>query len=268
MMVTDVTKLRQTLLNLLSNASKFTERGTITLTVERLSGTDAEDRIRFTVADTGIGMTAQQMSNLFQPFVQADSSTTRKYGGTGLGLAITKRIAEMMAGKIDVTSQPGHGSTFILELPAEVRPTSTAANTPGNTMGFPHSAGHILVIDDDPDVTTLMHRFLSKEGFHVRIANDGPTGIKLAKQLKPAAITLDVMMPEMDGWSVLAALKADPELADVPVILVTIVENQDLGYALGAANYLTKPIQLATVSRSAQTVRYPTVSLPHHGGRR
>jgi signal transduction histidine kinase/DNA-binding response OmpR family regulator len=256
MMVTDVTKLRQTLLNLLSNASKFTERGTITLTVERLSGTDAEDRIRFTVADTGIGMTAQQMSNLFQPFVQADSSTTRKYGGTGLGLAITKRIAEMMAGKIDVTSQPGHGSTFILELPAEVRPTSTAAKTPGNTMGFPHSAGHILVIDDDPDVTTLMHRFLSKEGFHVRIANDGPTGIKLAKQLKPAAITLDVMMPEMDGWSVLAALKADPELADVPVILVTIVENQDLGYALGAANYLTKPIQwqqLAEVLRQYGT---------------
>jgi CheY-like chemotaxis protein len=238
----DLTKVRQSLFNLLSNASKFTENGTITLTVSR-QNIDERDWIQFQVSDTGIGMTPEQMGRLFQAFTQADASTTRKYGGTGLGLAITKKFCQMMGGDIMVESLSGKGSTFTVQLPVEVEKL-TKVETPEQPQGDSPSdqQNTILVIDDDPTIHDLMKRFLTKQGFQVRTANSGLEGLRLAKELQPEAITLDVMMPGMDGWAVLAALKADPETAHIPAIVMTIVDDQNLGYALGAADYILKPI--------------------------
>ncbi|HXV43942.1 MAG TPA: response regulator, partial [Anaerolineae bacterium] len=268
LMRADLTKVRQSLFNLLSNASKFTEQGTITLTVERMKDESGRMKLEeklhpsslilhpsrewlvFTIADTGIGMNAEQIDKLFEAFVQADASTTRKYGGTGLGLAITQRFCWMMGGDIAVKSTPGQGSTFTIWLPAEVtelriEPAGLFSDdtfAPVFVGPKPVDATTILVIDDDSTVHDLMRRFLSKEGFWVETAASGESGLILAKQLRPAAITLDVMMPGMDGWAVLTALKADPDLADIPVIMLTMVDDKNLGYTLGASDYLTKPI--------------------------
>ncbi len=238
----DLTKVRQTLFNLLSNASKFTEKGTIRLEVARHPA-DGGDRLTFRVVDSGIGMTPEQLAKLFQPFTQADASTTRAYGGTGLGLAISRRFCRMMGGDISVTSTPGRGSTFTVTLPAEV--DATAAEEPAAAAPappVPAGAATILVIDDDPTVRDLMQRFLGKEGFAVRTAASGPEGLTLARELRPTGITLDVMMPGMDGWAVLTALKADPGTATIPVIMVTVLDNKEMGFALGAVDYLTKPV--------------------------
>ena len=262
----DVTKVRQSLFNLLSNASKFTEKGVITLTVSRESkgrGAGAQGReddsprppspsaplpddwIIFTVSDTGIGMTSEQLGRLFQAFTQADSSTARKYGGTGLGLALTRHFCQLMGGDVSAERRPGQGTTFIIRLPAEV-PDPTARPTPAAGIRAAPAptaqAGTLLVIDDDPLMGDWLRRFVSREGFQVETAMDGQAGLRRAKELHPDAITLDVMMPEMDGWSVLSALKSDPDLSDIPVIMLTLAEDRDKGYALGAADYLTKPI--------------------------
>ena len=234
----DLTKVRQSLFNLLSNASKFTDAGTITLNVARRN-----DRMLFRISDTGIGMTDEQIARLFQPFTQADLSTTRQYGGTGLGLTITKKFCEMMGGEIRVESQPGHGSTFTIELPAQVGEASPAGELDAAAQfNVAPDAPLILVIDDDPAVQDLMQRFLNREGFRVASALSGQTGLQLAEELQPAAITLDVMMPGTDGWAVLSALKANPRTHDLPVIMLTIMDDRNLGYALGAAEYLNKPI--------------------------
>jgi signal transduction histidine kinase/CheY-like chemotaxis protein len=238
----DVTKVRQALLNLLSNACKFTERGTITLAVSR-EPLDGQDSIVFTVRDTGIGMTPEQLARLFEAFSQADAATTRKYGGTGLGLALSRRLCRMMGGDVSAGSEAGRGSTFTIRLPAwvtEVREPSAAPAPPA--AAAPAPLGTVLVIDDEVSVRDLMQRFLVKEGFRVVIAAGGDEGLRRAREVHPDAITLDVMMPGMDGWAVLAALKADPAVADIPVIMLTIVDDRNLGYALGAADYLTKPI--------------------------
>jgi PAS domain S-box-containing protein len=246
----DVTRVRQILFNLLSNASKFTENGTVTVHVERKTE-QGQEFVAFRVADTGIGMTPEQVENLFQPFSQADSSTTRKYGGTGLGLAISRRFCEMMGGDIQVESTPGKGSTFTARIPGVVQPTTgqEAAVEPTPEEEPTDSAPLLLVIDDEPTVRDLLVRFLSKEGFQVRTAADGAEGLELAARLRPDAIILDVMMPRVDGWAVLSALKADPQLALVPVILLTIVDNKTLGYTMGAAEYLTKPIDREQLMR-------------------
>jgi len=240
----DLTKTRQALLNLMSNASKFTEQGTVTLEAAREPSADgAGESMVFRVKDTGIGMTDEQVARLFRPFTQADASTTRKYGGTGLGLTITRRFCQMMGGDVEVESAPGKGSTFTVRLPAVVvgRPASEVVEEPRAEP--PEGVGNlVLVIDDDPTVRDLMRRTLEKEGFRVRQASGGVEGLRMARQYRPDAITLDVMMPGMDGWSVLSALKSDPLLADTPVVMVTIVDDKNLGYALGAADYLTKPI--------------------------
>jgi CheY-like chemotaxis protein len=241
----DLTKVRQALFNLLSNACKFTERGTITLEV--VSNTaDGLAWITFRIADTGIGMTAEQMGKLFQAFSQADASTTRRYGGTGLGLAITRHFCQMMGGDITVESTTGQGSTFTIRLPAQVVDPRTvlvaAPPTPPTSAPSLPGARPVLVIDDDPTVHDLMQRFLGKEGMQVVTAASGEEGLRLAHALHPVAITLDVLMPGMDGWAVLAALKADPALADIPVIMLTIIDNQHMGYTLGATDYLTKPV--------------------------
>ncbi|MGH6981858.1 MAG: ATP-binding response regulator, partial [Stellaceae bacterium] len=238
----DSMRLRQILLNLLSNACKFTDKGSVTLTVSR----DGE-RVRFAVADTGIGMTPEQMSRLFQEFTQADSSTTRKYGGTGLGLAITDRLCAMMGGSIAVDSKPGVGTTFAVLLPARRGGADAVPDMAPAAMGLVRGAAagrtnRVLVIDDDPTVRDLMRRYLSREGFDVVTAQDGAEGMALARELEPSVITLDIMMPGTDGWAVLQLLKADPKVANIPVIMISILDEQQKGIALGASGYLSKPI--------------------------
>jgi hypothetical protein len=263
----DLTKVRQVLFNLLSNACKFTEKGTITLRVERASGGDAGSsgrdarapQLTFHVSDTGIGMTAEQISRLFEAFAQADASTTRKYGGTGLGLAISRRFCRLMGGDLAVNSISGHGSTFAVTLPAEVKESGGAAEPIGKSSAPPNNTGlRVLVIDDEPMARDLIERALSKEGFHVELAADGRSGLALAKKLKPQAITLDVMMPGMDGWAVLTALKSDPVTADIPVIMLTVVDEKQIGFALGAADYFTKPIDWGRLSSALEKYRKPT----------
>jgi PAS domain S-box-containing protein len=233
---TDMTKLRQVLLNLLSNAAKFTERGTITLTGERHREGE-QDWLVLRVHDTGIGMTPEQVDKLFQAFSQADSSTTRKYGGTGLGLAISQQFCQLMGGEITVESTSGVGTVFTVRLPI-VSPSLPQMEA------LPRGSGNrrVLVVDDDPQVGDLLRRFLTKEGFEVVATTEGAQVLSLARQIQPQAITLDVMMPDVSGWSVLAELKADPELSSIPVIILSMVDDQRVGFALGATDYLTKPI--------------------------
>jgi GAF domain-containing protein/DNA-binding response OmpR family regulator len=238
----DLTKVRQALFNLLSNACKFTDRGTISLVVAR-EATDGQDWMVFSVTDTGIGMTPEQLTRLFEAFSQADAATTRKYGGTGLGLALSRRLCRMMGGDVTVESESERGSTFTIRLPARVAEAAEEPVAPAPLADHgPPGVGTVLVIDDEPAVRDLMQRFLSKEGFRVVAAASGEEGLRWARELRPDAITLDVMMPGMDGWAVLSALKADPEVAEIPVIMLTIVDDRNLGYALGASDYLTKPI--------------------------
>ncbi len=263
-MRSDVTKVRQMLFNLLSNASKFTARGTIALQVgrERVNGVEW---ISFSVSDTGIGMTSEQTSRLFQAFTQADTSTTRKYGGTGLGLAISRQFCHIMGGEITVSSTPGEGSTFTVRLPAIVTESKAdvlprSEETASTTEQVSEGAPIVLVIDDDPTVHDLVNRFFNKEGLKMIGARSGEEGIRLAKELHPAVITLDVLMPGMDGWAVLTKLKADPALSEIPVIMLTIMDEKQMGYALGAADYLTKPIdweRLAAVLQRYQCARPP-----------
>ncbi len=244
-MTADLTKFRQVMFNLLSNAAKFTSEGTITLAVERDG-----DRVSLRVSDSGIGMNEEQLGRLFQTFSQADASTTRKYGGSGLGLAISRHFCRMMQGDITVTSVAGQGSTFAVTLPMTVvaeqaAPVSAAPAIEG--LELPADARSVLVIDDDPSVHDLLRRSLSKAGFHVETAASGPEGLEKARLHKPDVITLDVMMPGMDGWSVLNALKADPELAAIPVIMLTMTSEKTMGYALGAAHFLTKPVNRSEI---------------------
>ncbi len=244
----DVTRLRQCLFNLFSNACKFTEKGQIHFTVKRRTGPD-QDWITFEVRDSGIGMTEAQVARLFRPFTQADASTTRKYGGTGLGLAITRKLCQMMGGTIEVSSVPGKGSTFTVTLPAVVGrkqengpPVEHAA-----VVGAPSAAprSQVLVVDDEAKVREMLARILTREGFDVITAPSGEECLRLARQHHPRAITLDVLMPGMDGWAVLAALKSDPEVADIPVVIVSIIDDARLGITLGAADYLSKPLDRA-----------------------
>jgi PAS domain S-box-containing protein len=245
MMTADLTKIRQSLFNLLSNASKFTANGHIRLHVSRYrEGKD--DWIQFRVVDTGIGIPEDKLESVFDPFSQVDKGRSRKYGGTGLGLAITKRFCLMMGGDITVESQPGRGSDFRIVIPAR----SVAAADRDRLPNVPGTRRNtVLVIDDDPAAQDLMRRYMEREGFHPVSALSGPQALQIVKEVRPIAITLDVMMPGMDGWAVLSALKSDPETADIPVIIVSIVDDKNLGYALGAAEYLTKPIDRERFSK-------------------
>jgi signal transduction histidine kinase/DNA-binding response OmpR family regulator len=243
----DVTRLRQVLFNLLSNACKFTQNGTITLEARRETYRGKDSAI-FQISDTGIGMTEEQTRRLFRDFTQADASTTRKYGGTGLGLAISQRFCQMMGGNISVESIPGQGSVFTVILPTEVEPDKPRTPMPAwydqqsplDSGGFRQPI--VLTIDDDPVARDLLSHYLTKEGFKVLQASNGEEGMRIARRVRPIAITLDVLMPTMDGWKTLIELKADQELSAIPVIMLTIVDNQKMGYALGASDYLTKPI--------------------------
>ncbi len=241
----DRTRLRQVLLNLLSNACKFTERGVITLRAARADGA-----VRIEVRDTGIGMTSAQAAKVFEAFQQAEAGTARRYGGTGLGLTISRRFCEMMGGGLTVASAPGEGSVFTVRLPAAAPAERDAAQTA--TPAAPASGPTVLVVDDDPAARALTARVLGREGYRVVLATGGSEGLRLARERRPDLVTLDVMMPDLDGWAVLAALKGDPALADIPVVMLTVVDDRPTGLALGAAEYLTKPVdrrRLATVLR-------------------
>jgi PAS domain S-box-containing protein len=266
-MTADLTKVRQALFNLLSNAAKFTLQGQIFLHVRREvfipdrspNATEIDRRpqsyIIFQVRDTGIGMTPEQMNNVFTAFDQADASTTRQYGGTGLGLAITHHFCQMMGGEILVESQLGVGSTFTLRLPARIDPLDkigTVLSFTPKSMVNPCAAAPsstVLVIDDDPAVRDLITRRLKKEGFGIETAPTGREGLLRARELCPDAIILDVLMGDMNGWSVLSELKADPALTEIPVIMSTILDDRNLGFTLGAADFLTKPIDNQRLSR-------------------
>ncbi len=287
----DLTKTRQILFNLLSNASKFTERGRVRLEVARHrgngSGTSprrgasetiprrgASETIRFVISDSGIGMSHDQLTRLFKPFSQADASTARNYGGTGLGLALCKRFCQVMGGSIKVDSELGRGTTFTVTLPADMDPNRATPSAVHQLIDSgewnarelaktkPGDARLVLVIDDDAAVHDLLRDLLEKEGFKVASAASGKEGIKLAYQLRPAIITLDVYMPDSDGWTVLTTLKADPQLADIPVIMISISDQRQRGYAMGA-EYLTKPIDrgqlIALLDKHRQRGRAPEV---------
>jgi signal transduction histidine kinase/CheY-like chemotaxis protein len=247
----DPVRLRQTLLNLLSNACKFTKQGQV-----RLAATKVKDAgaiwFDFSVSDSGIGMTPEQMAKLFQEFTQADSTTSRQFGGTGLGLAITRRLCRMMGGDVTVTSELGKGSTFTIRLPAEGAPAEEPAAQPAAREQAPPVAPRkgangktIMVVDDDATAREVISRYLLDAGFEVVPAASGVEALKKARELKPVAITLDVIMPELDGWTVLSALKGDPDLASIPVVMVTITDEKQRAFALGATGYLLKPIDRA-----------------------
>jgi len=260
----DLSKVRQGLFNLVSNAAKFTHDGKIKIEAERQL-MDGSEWIVFRVSDTGIGLSSEQIVRLFQSFTQADASTTRKFGGTGLGLALTRRFCQMMSGDVTVHSVPGEGSVFTIKLPATVvepapiEPEALVEDrrlapavpdliaTDGEPVPAPRTC--VLVIDDDPLQRDLMHRYLRKEGFTVCTATGGAQGLRLARQLLPAAITLDVMMPEVDGWSVLSELKSDALLSEIPVIMLTMVDDPDRGFTLGASEYVTKPVNRRRLSQ-------------------
>ncbi|HEV3085063.1 MAG TPA: response regulator, partial [Gemmataceae bacterium] len=238
-----------------------------TLRLER-DKREGKDWIAFHIQDTGIGMSPRERQKLFRAFVQADASTTRRFGGTGLGLVITRNLCQMMGGDVTVTSEKGVGSTFTMRIPAEINmpraETGSWDSKHGEKTPSPDNRPRLLVIDDEPMVQELLARFLSKEGFAVITARNGEEGLRMAREVHPAAVTLDVLMPGMDGWTVLLAMKTDPALADIPVIMLTIVDDKSQGYALGASDYVTKPIdrqRLLSVLRKHCNVKAPGLSL-------
>ena len=244
-MRTDLTKIKQSLINLLSNAAKFTEKGEVGLTVARQAAAEGRSHVVFKVSDSGIGMTEEQMGRLFEAFAQADSSTTRNFGGTGLGLAITKRFATLLGGTVSVTSKPGEGSTFTLDLPdhpVDQRRSAAPQFKAGrerrgrrrtDRARRRRRSGRARRAHADADKERLSR--------HPCARRRRGAGDRSARS-PPDVMTLDVMMPNVDGWSVLAEMKSDPALAHIPVIMLTIVDDRNLGWSLGASEYMTKPI--------------------------
>ncbi len=272
-MRSDPVKLRQVLLNLLSNASKFTERGVIALAGER-ADLDGQPAIVFRVRDTGVGMTPEQMERIFEAFAQADATVSRKYGGTGLGLTITRRFCQMLGGDVKAESEPGKGSTFTVwmraavdraagkDAPAAGRPRAEMPSQPRADQG---ELPIVLAIDDDAVALDLIRRALEKEKVRVVTATGGADGLRLAAELHPAAITLDLLMAGMDGWTVLNTLKADPALADIPVVILTILDAKRKAFALGASDFLSKPVDrrrlAAVLAKHRGTGARPSVLL-------
>jgi len=279
---TDVLKVKQILLNLLSNAAKFTDEGEIKVTASKQG-----DMVAISVKDTGIGIEEKNLEKIFEEFSQIDSGTSRKYKGTGLGLPIARNYARMLGGDLTVQSQYGKGSTFTLIIPPEIpadkipkpqqeimlsKPPQTATVLRDKTAKETEREGAIeakekvsnpmvLCIDDNPEVIELMKRFLIPEGYSVQGALSGDEGIRMAQVLHPAVITLDIMMPEKDGWQVLRELKSSPLTKDIPVIIHSIVENRPLALSLGALEVITKPsdprIILEVIERACRSKSHP-----------
>jgi CheY-like chemotaxis protein len=269
----DQDKIRQVVLNLLSNAAKFTHKGSITL-----SANLAGDSLRISVADTGIGISAEALPRIFKEFQQADSSTTRQYGGTGLGLTISRNLAHLLGGDLNVESELDKGSTFTLIIPVQYKRKSLvpvdATTTPSAEQestavpqadSLPAAAAarkQILVIDDDPDAVYLLQENLNQQEFLIIGARNGQDGLHMAREQQPQAILLDIVMPGADGWQVLHDLKKDPATTNIPVILLTIVDKKALGFQLGAAAYLLKPLDPVAVRDALNRVINPAVPNP------
>ncbi len=247
---TDLTKLKQCLINLLSNAAKFTKEGAVTLRLSRANEGDGEaDKfVRFEVIDSGIGMTQEQVGRLFQAFTQADSSTTRNFGGTGLGLTITRHFCAMMGGSIEVASTPGKGSVFTIKLPDRGKGDDVARKTPAAAQAGAASSITVLIVDDDNAVHDVLSATLGREGYLLLHARDGAEALEIMRRTPPDVVTLDVQMPKIDGWSVLGIMKSEPALEHIPVIMLTIVDDRNLGFSLGASEFMTKPVDRARLT--------------------
>ena len=256
---TDQDKLKQILINLLSNAIKFTEAGTITVTARQRDG-----HVEIAVADTGIGIPEEALELIFEEFRQVDSSSTRKYSGTGLGLSISRHLARLLDGDIIVKSTIGVGSTFTLTIPLRYEPALAAtrgivAAPREEPAAVPEASKVVLAIDDNPDAIYLLRENLTEAGYCVVGALSGEEGLQKAREFRPFAITLDILMPHKDGWEILRELKADAATQDIPIIVVSIVDNKHLGYRLGAFDYLLKPFDREAIL--AALARIP----PHQG---
>jgi PAS domain S-box-containing protein len=260
----DQDKIRQIILNLLSNAAKFTHEGKITLSVNQVG-----ENLHIAVSDTGIGISAEALPHIFKEFEQADTTTTRKYGGTGLGLTISRNLVRLLGGDLTVESEFRNGSTFTLVIPmhyernlsqleattlpaSDLQPTPVSETTQRPEVGS--AKKHILVIDDDPDAVYLLQENLDQQEFEISGCHNGLNGLQIARQRHPQAILLDILMPGADGWQVLHDLKNDPTTADIPVILHTIVDKKALGFQLGAAAYLLKPLDPVAVRETLDRV--------------
>ncbi|MBI4418813.1 MAG: response regulator [Ignavibacteriales bacterium] len=270
MLNTDILKVKQIIVNLLSNAVKFTEKGEITLKVKKAGN----GMLTFSVKDSGIGIEAKNIPLVFEEFQQIDSSHSRKYKGTGLGLPISRRLARMLGGDLVAESEFGKGSTFILTIPATFKaegaketkavptgdkkaapraPKPVAAPPPAVRTSGPESGTKILCIDDDPDATEILRSYLVPDGYNVTVAYSGDEGIKLARTMKPALITLDIMMPQKDGWQVLRELKRDPATKEIPVIIHSMIDNKPLAMSLGAIDVMPKPVDSRLLLQRVQT---------------
>lgn len=259
---TDKTRLKQVIINLVGNAIKFTHTGGVTVRITPFAAaTDgapvrnpdtsalAKDSVRIEVIDTGIGIKPEAISTLFEEFRQGDASTTREYGGTGLGLSIAKKLTELMDGTITLTSEFGKGTTFTVEFPHRIKnlKPESIVTVPGDIAPITPDSKVVLVVDDDPEVHNIIRDSLLGTEFTFVGAINGDDGIALAKQLKPFAITLDILMPHRDGWSVLQALKDDPETWSLPVIILSHMDNKTLGFSMGITDYILKPFERRTL---------------------
>ncbi|MBI4553472.1 MAG: response regulator [Candidatus Latescibacteria bacterium] len=264
---TDEARLKQIIINLLSNALKFTESGSVTVRVTH----DEAALLAIAVADTGIGMPPEALEYIFEEFRQVDGSTTRRYGGTGLGLSITKKLTELLGGTITVESEVGTGSTFTVRVPMRYG-ESSKFQVPSSRLQTPDQPKAalepetwnlkplIVAIDDDPNVITLVQEDLAEAGYRVVGAGNADEGIAQVKALHPAAVLMDILLPGKDGWEAIATLKTDPETQDIPIIVISVVENRVLASRLGVQEYLVKPIRrevlLAALARLAGADRH------------
>jgi len=269
---TDPTRLRQVLINLVGNALKFTERGGVTIAIRRAEAQDdGAERLHFSVSDTGRGIPDSKLKRIFKPFVQADGSMTRSHGGTGLGLAISSRLVEMLGGRIWAESEEGKGSTFHFTIKARLAdpreeqpsPASSAADAgrpgPSARPAAPQGAEpFVLVVEDEPTTAVLITTHLEKAGLHALVADNGSAALGLVRAHRPFAIVLDLVLPVMDGFEVLKALKADPDVAGIPVIVCSVLAEQQRAFALGAVDYIEKPVDGETLVRRIEALRHPT----------
>jgi signal transduction histidine kinase/ActR/RegA family two-component response regulator len=252
--IADPEKLLHIMINLLGNASKFSPKGTVTLKAHH-----ELHRLYFSVADTGIGISKEQQEHIFDSFRQADSGTTRKYQGSGLGLSITRQLCDMMGGTIAVESELGKGSTFIVDVPLPIEPDFTPPVVSDDNHDWEEAeqnvdaaGNHIVMIDDDPAFLDIMARTMRREGYSVHTAYDAETGFKLLQKVKPQVITLDLLLPDQHGWLLFEKIKEDPELKNIPVIIISIMDDRKYTYKRQAEEFLTKPIRRETLKIAVQ----------------